>query len=60
LIEKVEKVQRELDSKSEKTTQKLKKLEEENKTLRQRQEIVTSRLMHLRNKVRSLDEGVES
>ena len=55
-----EKMHRELESKSEKTTQKLKRLEEENKLLRQKQEKVTSRLMHLRHKVESLSEGVES
>jgi predicted nuclease with TOPRIM domain len=60
LIKKNEELQRELDKKSEKTTQKLKRLEDENNFLKQRQEKVTSRLMHLRNKVRSLSDGVES
>jgi predicted nuclease with TOPRIM domain len=60
LIEKNEKMQRELESKSEKTTQKLHRLEEENRILREKQEKVTSRLMHLKNKVRSLSEGAES
>ena len=60
LMEKNEKMQRELDSKSEKTAHKLQRLEEENRILREKQEKVTSRLMHLRNKVKSLNEGVES
>jgi len=60
LLKKNEELQRELDKKTEKTTQKLKKLEDENNFLKQRQEKVTSRLMHLRNKVRSLSDGVES
>ena len=60
LIEENEKMQRELQSKSEKTTQKLHRLEEENRILKEKQEKTTSRLMHLRNKVRRLSEGVES
>ncbi len=54
------KLQEELNTKTEKTVQNLKRLEEDNNFLRQRQEKVTSRLMHLRNKLKSLTTGVES
>jgi FtsZ-binding cell division protein ZapB len=60
LTEKNTKLQEALSTKTEKTAQKLKRMEEENIVLRQRQEKVTSRLMHLRNKLRSLTTGVES
>ncbi len=60
LADKNLKLQEELNTKTEKTVQKLKRAEEENNFLRQRQEKVTSRLMHLRNKLRSLTTGVES
>ena len=60
LKEQNEKLEQELNSGSQKAVQKLKRLEENNHDLRQRQEKITSRLMHLRNKVRSLTEGVES
>ena len=53
-------LQEDLNVKTEKTVQKLKRLEEENNSLKQKQEKVTSRLMHLRNKLRSLTTGVES
>jgi predicted nuclease with TOPRIM domain len=60
LSDKNKKLQEELNTKTEKTVQKLKRLETENNFLRQRQEKVTSRLMHLRKKLRSLTTGVES
>ena len=60
LKEKNTKLQEELNNGSQKSVQKLKRLEENNHNLRQRQEKITSRLTHLRNKVRSLTDGVES
>jgi FtsZ-binding cell division protein ZapB len=60
LREKNEKLQEEVKDGTIKSVQKLKRLEAENNLLKQRQEKVTSRLMHLRNKVKSLTEGVES
>ncbi len=60
LKEKNEKLQEEVKDGTYKSVQKLKRLETENSLLKQRQEKVTSRLMHLRNKVKSLTEGVES
>ena len=60
LKEKNTKLQEELNNGSQKSEQKLKRLEENNHNLRQRQEKITSRLTHLRNKVRSLTDGVES
>jgi FtsZ-binding cell division protein ZapB len=60
LKEKNEKLQEEVKDGTIKSVQKLKRLEAENNLLKQRQEKVTSRLMHLRNKVKSLTEGVES
>jgi FtsZ-binding cell division protein ZapB len=60
LKEKNEKLQEEVKDGTYKSVQKLKRLETENNLLKQRQEKVTSRLMHLRNKVKSLTEGVES
>lgn len=60
LVDKNVKLQEELNTKTEKTVQNLKRLEEDNNFLRQRQEKVTSRLMHLRNKLKSLTTGVES
>jgi FtsZ-binding cell division protein ZapB len=60
LKEKNEKLQEEVKDGTFKSVQKLKRLETENNILKQRQEKVTSRLMHLRNKVKSLTEGVES
>ena len=60
LADKNVKLQENLNIKTEKTEQKLKRLEEENNSLKQKQEKVTSRLMHLRNKLRSLTTGVES
>ena len=60
LREKCEKLQEEVKNGSNKSVQKLKRLETENSLLKQRQEKVTSRLMHLRNKVKSLTVGVES
>ena len=60
LREKNEKLQEEVKDGTNKSVQKLKRLETENSLLKQRQEKVTSRLMHLRNKVKSLAEGVES
>ena len=60
LREKNEKLQEEVKDGTNKSVQKLKRLETENSLLKQRQEKVTSRLMHLRNKVKSLTEGVES
>jgi len=60
LREKNEKLQEEVKDGTNKSVKKLKRLEAENSLLKQRQEKVTSRLMHLRNKVKSLTEGVES
>ena len=60
LREKNEKLQEEVKDGTNKSVQKLKRLDAENSLLKQRQEKVTSRLMHLRNKVKSLTEGVES
>ena len=60
LKEKYDKLQEEVKDGTNKSVQKLKRLETENKLLKQRQEKVTSRLIHLRNKVKSLTEGVES
>ena len=60
LRERNEKLQEEVKDGTDKSAQKLKRLEAENSLLKQRQEKVTSRLMHLRNKVKSLTEGVES
>lgn len=60
LREKNDKLQEEVKDSTDKSVQKLKRLETENDLLKQRQEKVTSRLMHLRNKVKSLTEGVES
>ena len=60
LREKNEKLQEEVKDGTTKSVQKLKRLATENSLLKQRQEKVTSRLMHLRNKVKSLTEGVES
>jgi FtsZ-binding cell division protein ZapB len=60
LREKNEKLQEEVKTGTNKSVQKLKRLETENNLLKQRQEKVTSRLIHLRNKVKSLTEGVES
>ena len=60
LADKNVKLQEELNTKTEKTVQNLKRLEKENNFLRQRHEKVNSRLMHLRNKLRSLTTGVES
>ena len=60
LKEKNEKLEEEVKDGTYKSVQKLKRLEAENNLLKQRQEKVTSRLMHLRNKVKSLTEGVES
>ena len=60
LREKNEKLREEVKDSTDKSVQKLKRLEEQNSLLKQRQEKVTSRLMHLRNKVKSLTEGVES
>ena len=60
LREKNEKLQEEVKTGTNKSVQKLDRLKAENSLLKQRQERVTSRLMHLRNKVKSLTEGVES
>ena len=60
LRENNEKLKQKLASGTDKSDIKLKNLEEENISLRQRQEKITSRLMHLRNKVNSFTEGVES
>ena len=60
LKEKYDKLQEEVKDGTNKSVQKLKRLETENKLLKQRQEKVTSRLIHLRNKVKSLTESVES
>ena len=60
LRENNEKLRQKLANGTDKSESKLKKLEQENIGLRQRQEKVTARLMHLRNKVKSLTEGVES
>ena len=60
LKEKNEKLQEEVKDGTTKSVQKIKRLETENNLLKQRQEKVTSRLIHLRNKVKSLTEGVES
>jgi FtsZ-binding cell division protein ZapB len=60
LREKNEKLQEEVKDGTNKSVQKLKRLETENSQLKQQKEKVTSRLMHLRNKVKSLTEGVES
>ena len=60
LKEKNSKLQEEVKSGSNKTVQKIKRLEAENRLLKNRQENVTSRLIHLRNKVKSLTIGVES
>jgi len=60
LREKNEKLQEEVKDGTNKSVKKLKRLEAENSLLKQRQEKITSRLMHLRNKVKSLTEGVES
>ena len=60
LKEKNEKLQEEVKDGTNKSVQKLKRLETENSLLKQQKEKVTSRLMHLRNKVKSLTEGVES
>ncbi len=60
LRENNEKLKQKLASGTDKSDIKLKNLEEENISLRQRQEKVTSRLMHLRNKVNNFTEGVES
>lgn len=60
LKEKNAKLQEEAKSGSNKTVQKIKRLEAENRLLKNRQENVTSRLIHLRNKVKSLTIGVES
>ena len=60
LREKNEKLQKEVKDDTNKSVQKLKRIESENSLLKQQQEKVTSRLMHLRNKVKSLTEGVES
>ncbi len=59
LKEKNEKLQEEVKTGTDKSVQKLDRLKAENNLLKQRQERVTSRLMHLRNKVKSLTEGVE-
>jgi FtsZ-binding cell division protein ZapB len=59
LREKNEKLQEEVKTGTNKSVQKLDRLKAENSLLKQRQERVTSRLMHLRNKVKSLTEGVE-
>ncbi len=59
LKEKNEKLQEEVKTGTDKSVQKLDRLKAENSLLKQRQERVTSRLMHLRNKVKSLTEGVE-
>lgn len=58
--EKYEKLEEKLKNGNDKTVRKLKRLEEENFLLKQQQEKATSRLMHLRTKVRSITEGVES
>ena len=55
-----EKLQLKISNSSNKTVEQLKRLKDENVFLRQRQEKVHSRLMHLRNKVKGLTEGVES
>jgi len=60
LREKNEKLQKEVQNGVNKSVQKLKRLEAQNSLLRQKQEKVTSRLIHLRNKVKSLTVGVES
>ena len=60
LKEKNSKLQEEVKSGSNKTVQKIKRLEAENRLLKNRQDNVTSRLIHLRNKVKSLTIGVES
>lgn len=60
LRENNEKLRQKLANGADKSETKQKKLEKENIGLRQRQEKVTARLMHLRNKVKSLTEGVES
>ncbi len=59
LREKNEKLQEEVKTGTNKSVQKLDRLKAENSLLKRRQERVTSRLMHLRNKVKSLTEGVE-
>jgi FtsZ-binding cell division protein ZapB len=60
LREENKKLQEEVKDGTNKSVQKIKRIEAENSHLKQRQEKVTSRLMHLRNKVKSLTEGVES
>jgi len=60
LRENNEKLKQKLADGTGKSESKLKRLEKENIGLRQRQEKVTARLMHLREKVKSLTEGVES
>jgi len=60
LREKNEKLQTEVKNGLNKSVQKLKRLEAENSLLKEQQEKVTSRLIHLRNKVKSLTVGVES
>ncbi len=59
LREKIGKLQEEVKTGTNKSVQKLDRLKAENSLLKQRQERATSRLMHLRNKVKSLTEGVE-
>ena len=60
LREKNEKLQKEVQNGVNKSVQKLKRLEAQNSLLRQKQEKVTSRLIHLRNKVKGLTVGIES
>ena len=60
LRKKNEKLQEEVKDDTNKSVQKSKRLEAENNLLKQQQEKVTSRLMHLSNKVKGLTDGVES
>jgi FtsZ-binding cell division protein ZapB len=60
LKEENEKLKNELQSGTEKSAQNMKRLEEKNIFLKQRQEKTTSRLMHIRNKIQNLSQGVET
>ena len=60
LKDKYAKLQEEVNNGSKSSSKKIKRLEEENFALKQKRDKVSSRLVHLRNKVSSLAKGVNS
>lgn len=60
LKEKCQELETKQTVQDDKTIQKLKRLEKENIFLKQQQEKAVSRLMHLKNNLKTMSKGVES